>query len=211
MLLWLFFLQVAAPPNQAVDGPVPAPVVLEGVIVTHDAANAVALLRAGEAHARPVRVGESIAGYVLAEVSRDSVLLRSADGVVRIYVQGMAPKTASVDDRLSWERREFPRAEAKVRLEREIPVILDEMRLTPRVEEGEVRGLSLERLPDGTLLSESGLLPGDVLLSLNGEPLHSLTELWGLLARLAAEDVDELRLVVERRGEERRLAYALTR
>src|SRR3990172_942286 len=97
---------------------------------------------------------------------------------------------------------------ARARLEKEIPVILSETDLTPRVEDGEVRGLRVARLPDGTLLSESGLLPGDILVSINGEPLVGVDALWDLIARLV--DQDEIRIVVRRRGEVLKLAYAFT-
>ncbi|MGH9391496.1 MAG: hypothetical protein ACRD1Z_17970, partial [Vicinamibacteria bacterium] len=105
-------------------------------------------------------------------------------------------------------RRSFPREVARARLEKEIPVILSETDIIPRVEDGEVRGLSVARLPDGTLLSESGLLPGDILVSINGEPLVGVDALWDLIARLV--DQDEIRIVVRRRGEVLKLAYAFT-
>jgi type II secretory pathway component PulC len=82
------------------------------------------------------------------------------------------------------------------------------MDLTPRVEDGEVRGLRVARLPDGTLLSETGLLPGDILVSINGEPLVGVEALWDLIGRLV--DQDEIRIVVRRRGEVLKLAYAFT-
>jgi type II secretory pathway component PulC len=76
------------------------------------------------------------------------------------------------------------------------------------VEDGEVRGLSVSRLPDGTLLSESGLLPGDILVSINGQPLVGVEALWELIPKLV--DQEEIRIVVRRRGEMLKLAYAFT-
>ncbi len=105
-------------------------------------------------------------------------------------------------------RRSFSRSEANQRFEKEIAVILSDTEVTPRVVEGEVQGLELLRLPDGTVLSQSGLLPGDVLRSINEQPLRGLDSLWRLLARFA--DDDELRVVVVRRGEVVRFAYNLT-
>ena len=65
-----------------------------------------------------------------------------------------------------------------------MPVILSETRLTASVERGEVRGLTLTRLPDGTLLSESGLKLGDVILSINGHEvaMASTSRRSGLIA-----------------------------
>jgi serine protease Do len=50
-----------------------------------------------------------------------------------------------------------------------------------------VTGFALTRLPEGSLLSEAGLLPGDVLLEVNGTPIDSLATLAGLFTRLRGE------------------------
>lgn len=192
--------------------------VLVGVIVADNPADSIALLRRADAQrARPVRIGNEHGGYVLVEVSRDAVRLEGARGEVRLVI-GAAPATPMASTASSkppapndvdvWVRRTFSRSEANQRLEKEIPVILSDTELTPRVVEGEVRGLELLRLPDGTVLSQSGLLPGDVLRSINEQPLSGLDSLWALLARVA--EVDELRLVLERHGEVVRFAYDLT-
>ena len=60
----------------------------------------------------------------------------------------------------------------------------------------------------GQIVSDAGLLPGDVLLSINGEPLRGLEALWEVLARLRR--AEEIRVLVDRQGETVRLAYALT-
>ena len=185
--------------------------VLEGVIVASNPANSIALLkRAGARRARPLRVGQKFAGYVLLEVARDSALVESAAGRLRLVLAGGEATIEHASQELSgpWVRRDFSKSTAAARLEKEMPVILSETRLTASVVGGEVRGLTLTRLPDGTLLSESGLKLGDVILSINGEPLRGLDSLWELLARF--KDEDELRLIVERRGAVVRLAYAFT-
>lgn len=191
--------------------PVDDALVLEGVIVTSNPASSIALLkREGSRRARPLRVGQEFAGYVLLEVARDSALLESTDGRLRLVLAGREAKTEAASQELAdpWIHRDFSKSAAAARLEKEIPVILSETGLTSRVENGEVRGLTLTRLPDGTLLSESGLKLGDVILSINGEPLRDLDSLWELLARFKGED--ELRVIVERRGAVVRLAYGFT-
>jgi hypothetical protein len=45
-------------------------------------------------------------------------------------------------------------------------------------------------------------------MSINGEPLIGVDALWDLIARLV--DQDEIRIVVRRRGELLKLAYAFT-
>ena len=186
--------------------------VLDGVIVAANPADSIALVRrAGGRRARALRVGHEYTGYVLVEVTRNTAFLEGPHGGVRIAIAGSAAATALASEpepELLWVRRSFSRSEANNRLEKEIAVILSDTEVTPRVVEGEVQGLELLRLPDGTVLSQSGLLPGDVLRSINEQPLRGLDSLWRLLARFA--DDDELRVVVVRRGEVVRFAYNLT-
>ncbi|GMR23265.1 MAG: hypothetical protein BMS9Abin37_1679 [Acidobacteriota bacterium] len=191
--------------------------VLDGVIVAASPADSIALIRrAGGRRARALRVGQEYCGYVLVEVTRNSVFLKGPHAGLRIAIAGSTALTALASEPepertepgLLWVRRSFSRAEANQRLEKEIPVILSDTEVTPRVVEGEVLGLELLRLPDGTVLSQSGLLPGDVLRSINEQPLRGLDSLWRLLARFA--DNDELRVVVDRRGEVVRFAYDFT-
>ena len=188
--------------------------VLDGVIVAKSSANSIALVRrAGGRRARALRVGQEYVGYVLVEVTRNSAFLEGPDGGVRIAIAGTTPLRALASEpepepELLWVRRSFSRAEANRRIEKEIPVILSDTEVTPRVVEGEVQGLELLRLPDGTVLSQSGLLPGDVVRSINEQPVRGVDSLWSLLARFA--DDDELRLVVDRRGEVVRFAYDFT-
>jgi type II secretion system protein C len=207
-LLWI---SLFAPAAEKTSG-----LVLDGVIVAENPADSVALVRRAEAgRAQILRVGQELQGYVLVEVAKGSVRLRGRDSEVRLVLAGAPPAPVPAEPEppkaggdSEWIRRAFPREVARARLEKEIPVILSETDLTPRVEEGEVRGLSVARLPDGTLLSESGLLPGDLLVSINGEPLVGVEALWELIARLV--DQDEIRIVVRRRGEVLKLAYDFT-
>ena len=188
------------------------------MIVATSSADSIALVRrAGGRRARALRVGQEYVGYVLVEVTRNSAFLEGPDGGVRIAIAGTTPLRALAskpepepepEPELLWVRRSFSRAEANRRIEKEIPVILSDTEVTPRVVEGEVQGLELLRLPDGTVLSESGLLPGDVVRSINEQPVRGVDSLWSLLARFA--DDDELRLVVDRRGEVVRFAYDFT-
>lgn len=211
-------LVLVATASGAQDGSGEAELVLDGVIVAENPADSIALVRrAGARRARTLRVGREYGGYVLVEVGRESVLLEGRRGHIRLTLGGteaaevvVAPEREEPRPESGplWVRRSFSRSEASQRLEREMPVILSDTELTPRVVEGEVRGLELLRLPDGTVLSQSGLLPGDVLRSINEEPLRGLDSLWQLLARFAEDD--ELRVVVERRGAVVRFAYDFT-
>jgi type II secretion system protein C len=206
--LWLLLVSGAAPQDEVL--------VLDGVIVAENAADSLALVRrAGAARANILRVGQELQGYVLLEVGKGFARFRGRDSELRLSLPVAPAPEASAKAKppeesgeSEWIRRAFSRDVARERLEKEIPVILSETDLSPKVEDGEVRGLSVSRLPDGTLLSETGLLPGDVIMSINGEPLIGVDALWDLIARLV--DQDEIRIVVRRRGELLKLAYAFT-
>jgi type II secretory pathway component PulC len=85
------------------------------------------------------------------------------------------------------------------RLSEEIPRILGETALAPVRDEGQVVGFQLTRLPEGSLLTEAGLRPGDVLTSINGTAVDSMATLIGLWGRLQSES--ELSAVVLRGGQ----------
>jgi type II secretion system protein C len=205
--------------------------ILEGVIITSDPGASVALVRRPDARrARSVRVGETIYGMVLVEVSEEAAVFER-DGKPRlVYLDGggastsprVAEKTGSpgksvgegVDSQTSdnggtepetWLNRELPRRITEERLTKEMPVILAETGISPRTDEEESQGLQITHLPDGTLLSEIGLLPGDVLISVNDVPLTSMSALAGLLPQLRSES--EIRVLLERRGQILGLAY----
>jgi len=94
----------------------------------------------------------------------------------------------------SMERRDMER-----RLGQEVPRILAETTLVPVTEGGQVAGFTLTRLPEGTLLSDAGLRPGDVITTINDVPIDSLATLIGLWPRLQSES--DIRAVVLRNGQ----------
>ena len=85
------------------------------------------------------------------------------------------------------------------RLSEEMPRILAQTGLTPRVLEGRVNGFRITRLPRGTVLDDAGIRAGDVLVSINEIFLNSPYTLIDLYPRLQEED--EIRLVLERAGQ----------
>jgi type II secretory pathway component PulC len=92
------------------------------------------------------------------------------------------------------ERREVDR-----RLSVEIPRILAETTVVPVMEDGHVSGLTLTRIPEGTLLTDAGLRPGDVLTEINDTRIDGMGTLIGLWPRL--QNATELRATVMRNGQ----------
>ncbi len=212
-------------------------VLLEGVIVGSLPTTSIALVRKqGLDRARPVGVGETMYGMTLIEVSEEeavfewngSYLRLSLDGGATVRPARQADAHAPEDEKsvgfpesskkgeatrkastapTEWLVRRFEREATEARLKKEMPVILAETGITPRHEDDEAQGLEINHLPDGTVLSELGLLPGDIVLSVNEVNLESLNSLSSLLPRLRAED--EILVVVVRRGKILNFAYQL--
>ncbi|MGH9462194.1 MAG: hypothetical protein ACRD1X_13310 [Vicinamibacteria bacterium] len=191
------------------EGPTEPELFLEGVIIASDALRSVALLRrAGASFARAVTVGETFYGFELLEVSDSGIVVREGGEIRRLDLSGawqpapaMAPKepkpAPSVEAPAS-VRTELERSTVEARLSEEMPLILSQTGLTPRVLEGRVSGFRVTRLPGGTLLDDAGIRAGDVLLSINEISLDSPYTLIDLYPRLQAED--EIRVVLERAG-----------
>ena len=204
---------------------------LEGVIIASEPGSSLALVRRpDDRRARSVRVGDNVYGMTLVEVTEEAALFERDGEPLLVYLDGgRPPQSLQVADNPNdkgnspgdgedstssgfggmetntWLSREFERSVTEERLTKEMPVILAETGLRLRVDGGESQGLQITHLPDGTLLSEIGLLPGDVLLSINDVPLTSISALTGIFPQLRSES--EIRLIVERRGETLGLAY----
>jgi S1-C subfamily serine protease len=75
------------------------------------------------------------------------------------------------------------------------------------MEDGRVAGFTLTRMPAGSLLSDAGLRPGDVLTEVDGVPIESLATLIGLWPRLQAANA--VHAIVLRNGQPVALSVAL--
>ena len=183
---------------------------LEGVIVAADPRRSVALVRrSGGSYARAVTVGEVIYGFELLEVSDGGIVVRGGQEVLRLNLSGewqSAPRTAPTNSMPESPveipasvRTELQRSSVEARLSEEMPRILAQTGLTPRVLEGRVKGFRITQLPRGTVLDEAGIRTGDVVVSINEISLNSPYTLIDLYPRLQAEE--EIRVILERGGQ----------
>jgi type II secretion system protein C len=198
----------------AVAAPVPD-VQLLGVVVARSPGRSVAILRSA-GRTRVAAVGDSAFGGRLVAVSAGAASLDFAGETVSLRLlanaapapsaplptraSAAAPEDATPPPR-AMERREVDR-----RLSTEIPRILAETTVVPVMEDGHVSGLALTRVPEGTLLTEAGLRPGDVLTEINDTRIDGMGTLIGLWPRL--QNASELRATVLRNGQ--RLSLNLT-
>lgn len=95
--------------------------------------------------------------------------------------------------------RTFSRDDVRLRLQSELPRILSSAVVAPRVLGNEIVGLELVAFPTDTVLGETGLLPGDVLLEVNGREVRGAESLAVLVQRF--QTASQVELTVDRDGE----------
>jgi general secretion pathway protein C len=85
--------------------------------------------------------------------------------------------------------------------------LMTEIAITPNMEDGQANGLSLNRISPNSIFRRMGLRNGDVLLGVNGQPLHSAEDAMRLYEGLKSSE--NLQLQLKRRGQERTIDYNL--
>lgn len=132
-----------------------------------------AILGRGDGPQAAYRVGDELGpGLVLERVAADHVIVRDGDRARRLDLPGPADAAASAAAASPPTAAPAPASAAAQTPARDVdPVrLLAETGLKVRFERG---GIGYEIMPrgDGRLLQQAGLQPGDVLLSINGQPL----------------------------------------
>jgi type II secretion system protein C len=190
----------------------PAPdVQVVGVVVARSPERSVAILRSA-GRTRVVAVGDSVFGGRVLAVAADGVRLDFGGETVRVRLlantSAALPQRASTSapEEAATPARAMDRREVDRRLSAEIPRILAETTVVPVMEDGHVSGLALTRVPEGSLLTDAGLRPGDVLTEINDTRIDGMGTLIGLWPRL--QNANDLRAVVLRNGQ--RVSLTLT-
>lgn len=192
----------------AVAAPVPD-VQLVGVVVARSPGRSVAILRSA-GRTRVVAIGDSAFGGRLVAVAVGGASLDFAGETVSLRLLANAAPALSAplparaastgaSEGATPPARAMERREVDRRLSIEIPRILAETTVVPVMEDGHVSGLALTRVPEGTLLTEAGLRPGDVLTEINDTRIDGMGTLIGLWPRL--QSASELRATVLRNGQ----------
>ncbi len=205
--MWLLALAVMAAP--------PPDLTAVGLVLSPRPEASLALLRSA-GRSRIARVGETAFGGRIVAVEASRIVLEFDGNRVLLVLSGAtahAPTPArTIARRLEAAapaalERTLPRLDVEQRLAAELPRILAQTALSPVSEGGRVIGLRLIRLAEGTLLSEVGLRPGDVLTQINDTATDGLPALLALWPRL--QGATELRATVLRDGQDISLSLGL--
>jgi general secretion pathway protein C len=187
----------------------PSDLTAVGIVVSSRPESSVAILRAG-GRSRVVGLGERAFGGKVALITPVSVILEFDDGRRELRLSaGSIPSPAAgagtaareevaSEDRGAPAPREMERQAVERRLGLEIPRILAETTILPVTNGTQTVGLALTRVPEGSLLTEAGLRPGDVLTHVNDVAIDGLPALIALWPRL--QGASSLRADVLRDG-----------
>jgi type II secretory pathway component PulC len=172
----------------------PSDLAAVGIVVSPRPESSVAILRAG-GRSRVVGIGDTAFGGKVALITPVSVVLEFDDGRRELRLgPGLvppaatpattAPDAAPSEDADAPAPREMERQSVERRLGVEIPRILAETTVLPVTNGTQTVGLALTRVPEGSLLTEAGLRPGDVLTHVNDIAIDGLPTLIALWPRL---------------------------
>lgn len=190
---------------------VPPDLAAVGIIVSPRPESSVAILRAG-GRSRVVGPGDSAFGGRVAHIAPGLVVLEFEDGLRELRLAQAAASTPAAalgaTDRAAQpvpvegeepHARAMERQEVERRLGAEIPRILAETTLLPVTDGAGTVGFTLTRVPEGSLLTDAGLRPGDILTHVNDVAIDSLPTLIALWPRL--QSASTLRAHVLRNGQ----------
>ncbi|NIM91153.1 MAG: DUF3179 domain-containing protein [Candidatus Aminicenantes bacterium] len=143
--------------------------------------------------------------------SSNTNLRVTTDQISPLNLGGAAPDPRGdefiPDSQINTQRREFRRFEIGRRIVKEWPTITRETHFSPYYFNEEVRGLQVTNLPEKSIVSDIGIMKGDILRKINGLELNDVADLARLWKRLKNENRFEL--IIERHGESFHFSYLL--
>ncbi|MHB1950556.1 MAG: type II secretion system protein N [Acidiferrobacteraceae bacterium] len=178
-------------------------------------ARSFALIKANGRHQAPFLVGQQVApGASLIAIYADRVLIRHDGRVESVLlkqpapanVQGLAPATATglppLVHRITPSHYLVPPALVKQEVANPGP-LLHQALMVPY----EAGGFLIRSIVPGSLYQQLGLKPGDVIRSVNGQPIDSLAQAMQIYQRLPASG--EIDLQILRNGQPKELHYRI--
>jgi type II secretion system protein C len=203
---------------------------LVGVIVSEESSASVAILKNEQTgETQTLSVGEKILDFTLSQVSGNHIVLTRGEETYRIFLgrgritrtqappqkkpEGtppQAPEKKPVEPPSPESdviRMEFNRAEMERKLEEELPLIMQEARFVPNMEEGRVSGFRITGLPAKSVISQIGIRRNDIVKKINDVELDSVEGMLDLYMKF--KDESRFEVTIERSGKTIRILYIL--
>ena len=198
------------------------PLTLVGTLVLRNQLRSVATLQDNSDRVvYPMRVSDEIPGKLkIIQIEANQVIfLNSANGL-REYVEipvkesntlGISlnrprPSLDAVAETTLSKNFVIPRAEIDKATEN-LPLLLTQVLAKEYRESGNFVGFRLTQIQPGSVFAKLGLLDGDVLCGVNGEPVGDVTKAWELFGSLKSAVIVEL--CIKRNGKENTFNYDL--
>ncbi len=203
---------------------------LVGVIVSEESSASVAILKNEQTgETQTLSVGEKILDFTLSQVSGNHIVLTRGEETYRIFLgRGRITRTQAPPQKKPLEvpppapekkpveppspesdviRMEFNRAEMERKLEEELPLIMQEARFVPNMEEGRVSGFRITGLPAKSVISQIGIRRNDIVKKINDVELDSVEGMLDLYMKF--KDESRFEVTIERSGKTIRILYIL--
>lgn len=188
----------------------PTDIVAVGVVVSPDPRHSSAILQSGT-RSHVATIGEMAFGGVVTAISPKTVTLDFEGRSVQLRVQKsaealpvslpVAPHTAALP-----AARSMARIDLEKRLGSEMPRIMSETAVAS-VASGGVKGVVLNKVPQGTILTDAGLQQGDIITEVDGVSIDSPVTLLSLYPKLQTES--QFQATVVRNGQSVTLTLSL--
>jgi len=154
-------------------------------------------------------VGQEIMpGVKLERVSAGRVMIRR-NGVIESLSLDKEPPTAVSPESGASSATVAPAGEAWSRVTTGADTLFSQIQFTPRRAENGAPGLILQSGKTAGLLEQAGLMPGDVLLAVNGAPVSGVADLMAMANSL--RDAERLTLEIERNSQRKVHRIAIDR
>jgi len=188
-----------------------------GIVMSSDGLNSAALIKVGQnAEVKVLKIGEDLCGWRVIGISRAGISIQDGKQTLRIGLTsqgaeksgaGKAPTPDIAPPSPEPLRVVLDKKMIQSTFRAEWPIILKEAYCEPRLVDGKVRGYRLAKFPRRGLLWETGLLPGDVLLSIDSVQMNENVSPLAILQLLRTRD--DFDVVIERNGKIMSLHFEL--
>jgi len=156
------------------------------------------------------RVGDAIQTATIKLILRGKVVLtiNGQDEVLEMEDLSTGGKTTPKRPLPRSTSRRIPlRREQVTAATQNINQLLREVQVRPHFDKGKPDGLMLSRIKPNSIFRKMGLMNGDILRAVNGEPLVSVDSALNLYERLKSSD--EVKVEIKRRGRVQTIEYRL--
>ena len=153
------------------------------------------------------RTGDTVASATVVKIMRGMVVLR-VDGRDEILIMEVKPdkKTGITNQAVSGSKSSITVRKTEIdEALKDVSKILTQARIRPYFSDGKSDGFIISRIKRGSIFQKMGMQNGDVIQSVNDEPIKSPEEMMELYTGLKSGSA--ISLNIKRRGERQDLEY----